>query len=134
MKQAWQLVICVLLMSEFLPTCSASDSVYDRLNAEDVARLSEAGADGDPTAAHRLFVHYALQASDTAKADWWEQVAAENGSVVSQYGLWIKFGRARDPAVARRGRFWLRKAAASGHSDAVNDLEGLLRESMRKLK
>lgn len=113
----------VMLLSS--ASVRASDDLYEELSSRRLEELSKMGADGDAWAARRVFLYYSLEASDVRLADWWEYVAAENGSVEVQFGLWVKYEKANNPHVARRALYWLRRAAAAGHAEAIRRLEVL---------
>lgn len=95
------------------------------------AKDQKKALEGDAEIAYRL--SQATRNIDHRMSGCWMVVAAENGSPVAQYHLWIILKNSRDDRDKIRGLFWLNKAYAQSYGDAVTSMkdERVLIESIK---
>lgn len=77
------------------------------------ASVEQQALEGSPDAAHRLAVQYEalMQYTETI---FWGTIAAENGSQVGAYNVGFRLAHSPDAKQRLRGRYWLKKVAATG--------------------
>lgn len=77
----------------------------------DLINYSNAALDGDGQAAFMVMMHYQMALLDRRNAEYWAQIAAENGSLDGAVSYASYLVDVRDKDQCRRARFWARRAA-----------------------
>jgi len=94
-----------------------------KLTPEQIKEDEIKALDGSPEAANKLANYYNAWANDSDKAMEWFQIAAENGSTEAMWNFCSVSEALGDAALARRGRFWLKRAADLGYKPAIEKLQ-----------
>lgn len=92
------------------------------LSGDQLSALSQAALAGDPDAAFRMFLNFALPGDARDTANRWLRIAAENGHPIAQYNLWFQLKDSKDGDDRRRSIFWLRRSAQAGYAPATKEL------------
>jgi hypothetical protein len=101
--------------SDTAPMAGASAA---KLSDAELKENSAAGLDGSADAAFLVYNHYQMAALDARKAEFWAQIAAENGSILGM----VEYARylldVPDDLNCRRAQFWANRATAFARSDS----------------
>ena len=84
--------------------------------------LRQKALSGDPQAALRLELYYAMWAHDSLDEFRWASIGAENGNAVSEYNFGFLLWRKQTVADKIRAMYWMAKAADAGDARAAANL------------
>ena len=101
------------------------------LSEEQIEQLTKKAQLGDGTAAFKLYEYYSMMKLDRRTALKWLIKAAEDGHNVAQYNLGVVYSGELYPETKdiEKAKYWFRKAADNGDTEAKRKLEQLESES-----
>jgi TPR repeat protein len=100
----------------------------------EIAGLQAQALDGSVQAAHRLADYYERIRMDFAAAIFWTRIRVENGDRDARYDLGAYMVVDNDPAVRRRGVYWLHAVEKDGPPALAADARSALQSMAEREK
>jgi hypothetical protein len=99
------------------------------LTENQLKERSMAALDGDAGAAVQVMMYYQMWMLDRRNAEYWAQIAAENGDWVAMAGYASYLMDFVDPERCRRAAYWIKRALAVAPEERIR-----LTESAQEIK